>query len=562
MESLDKLEQKRDQLLTQIASLGPMRKGSLTDQYVETTRKDGSPTRRGPYTVYTYKHDGRTVSRRITDPARVAVYREQIAAFRRFHELTAELAQVSHSLADLEVSGQKAEGKKKLQALIDTEIRAEVDRLIEKVRRHGTLDLEAIEFFVRSAMLAAGGRVVEHLLQDVGVGHPSQPRLCARGHLPRRMDSDGVRAKTIWTLLGAVRFRRTRWVCPECGAVEYGGDELLGVEGTGFSPGLRRLMARAGSRESFAEAAADLYEYGGIRVTAKQVERVAESVGRKIDEWMHKKGSEARLAAACEPRAGEPAIPVLYNCLDGTGVPMRASETANTKGKGEDGKAKTREAKLGCVFTQTSLDEEGNPVRDPDSTTYVGAIETSVDFGHRLHAEAVRRGLARAAVVVVLCDGAKYNAAIAREHFPNAIVIIDLYHASEHLSLFIKEDAKLPCNGPFHRECWALLEQGQIEQLAERMRGVLPRSGPRRRKGIVNINYLLVRKEQMRYADFRRQGLFVGSGVIEAGCKTVIGKRLKQSGMFWTVNGANAIIAARCCQYSGRFEQFFEDTAA
>jgi hypothetical protein len=112
MASLDKLEQKREQLLTQIASLGPMRKGSLTDQYVEATRKDGSPTRRGPYTVYTYKHDGRTVSHRITDPARVAVYREQIAAFRRFHELTAELAQVSQSLADLEASGQKVEGKK------------------------------------------------------------------------------------------------------------------------------------------------------------------------------------------------------------------------------------------------------------------------------------------------------------------------------------------------------------------------------------------------------------------------------------------------------------------
>lgn len=112
MSSLDKLEQRREQLVRQIGSLGSMRKGSLTDQYVEATRKDGSPTRRGPYTVYTYKHDGRTVSRRLTDPARIVVYREQIAAFRRFHELTAELAQVSQSLADLEVSAQKTEGKK------------------------------------------------------------------------------------------------------------------------------------------------------------------------------------------------------------------------------------------------------------------------------------------------------------------------------------------------------------------------------------------------------------------------------------------------------------------
>jgi len=66
----------------------------------------------------------------------------------------------------------------------------------------------------------------------------------------------------------------------------------------------------------------------------------------------------------------------------------------------------------------------------------------------------------------------------------------------------------------------------------------------------------------MRYAQFRKQGLFVGSGVVEAGCKTLIGKRLKQSGMFWSLPGANAILAVRCCLYSGRFEQFWEDSAA
>ena len=408
-----------------------------------------------------------------------------------------------------------------------------------------------------------GASVLEQLLHEVGGGRQAEARLCARGHLPCKMESSGVREKTIQTILGSVRFARSRYVCPACGAVEYPGDELLGVEATGFSPGLRRLMTRAGSRESFAEAAEDLLVYGAMRVAAKDVERVAEAVGRQVEDWMLQQGSAAMLAAAAEASAPDAEkIPIFYVSMDGTGAPMRQSEVAGRKGKGEDGRARTREVKLGCVFTQTALDKEGHPMRDPDSTSYVGAIEPSADFGNRLHAEAVRRGLARAEQVAALSDGADYNATIIKEHFPGAQHIIDFYHSSEHLSDFFKKYTAQPCQGPLHQQCYALLDEGQIEALAERMRQALPRSGKRRGEGLKGINYFLERKEQMRYGEFRRQGLFVGSGVIEAGCKTLIGKRLKQSGMFWSVRGANAIVAARCCLYSGRFEQFWEDTGS
>jgi hypothetical protein len=439
---------------------------------------------------------------------------------------------------------------------------AESARIIERLGREDGLDLEAAEFYIRTAVLALGASVLERLLYDVGVGRQDQPRLCTRGHLPCKMESAGVREKTIQSILGPVRFARSRYVCPVCGAVEYPGDEILGVEGTGFSPGLRRLMTRAGSRESFGEAAEDLLVYGAMRVDAKDVERVTENVGRQIDDWMVRQGSTAMLEAASAGDEEKGSIPIFYIALDGTGVPMRKSELAGRKGKDVDGRAHTREVKLGCVFTQTALDDEGQPVRDPESTSYVGAIESSADFGHRLHAEAVRRGLAQAAKVAVLSDGADYNATIVKDHFADAIHIIDLYHASERLSDFVKENTRHACEGPFHQECYALLDEGRIEELMARMREGLPRSGQRRTEGLKRINYYAERKEQMRYAEFRRQGLFVGSGVIEAGCKTLIGKRLKQSGMFWSVAGANAIIAARCCLYSGRFEQFWEDTGS
>ena len=75
-------------------------------------------------------------------------------------------------------------------------------------------------------------------------------------------------------------------------------------------------------------------------------------------------------------------------------------------------------------------------------------------------------------------------------------------------------------------------------------------------------DYFETNTERMRYPEFRRQHLFVGSGVIEAGCKTVIGSRLKQSGMFWTLRGANAILALRCCHLNGRFEDYWETPRA
>ena len=76
------------------------------------------------------------------------------------------------------------------------------------------------------------------------------------------------------------------------------------------------------------------------------------------------------------------------------------------------------------------------------------------------------------------------------------------------------------------------------------------------------IGYFEKNKERMRYADFKKRGLFVGSGVMEAGCRTVVGQRLKQSGMHWTVNGANSIIALRCNLLSNRWEDFWEYRAA
>jgi hypothetical protein len=160
------------------------------------------------------------------------------------------------------------------------------------------------------------------------------------------------------------------------------------------------MMGRVGSKESFQEGQQDLKELAGLEVTAKQVERVSEQLGQQAESWRTK----ARPVGASTSVVGLKAIPKFYIGYDGTGVPMVPRETEGRRGK-QSPQAKTREAKLGCIFTQTTVDEQGRPVRDEDSTSYVGAIETAEAFGVRIYAEAVRRGLHHAQLVITLGDG-------------------------------------------------------------------------------------------------------------------------------------------------------------
>ncbi len=373
------------------------------------------------------------------------------------------------------------------------------------------------------------------------------------------MKSAGLKSKVLCTILGDVLFRRSLFVCPHCRATLFPADGRLGVVNTDFSPGALRMMARAASRAAFARATEDLALYANLRVSAKTVERQAGRIGEEVEQWMRRQDAELLRQQGEEPgpAGARTVLPsVLYIEYDGTGVPIRRAELAGQKGKQPDGTALTREVKVGCVFTQTAVDGQGRPVRDPHATTYVGAIETSDAFGRRIYAEALRRDLHRHARVVVITDGARYNRSIFALHFPQAVYIIDIYHAREHLqsalSLLVPEPLR-----PRIRDQWNnLLDAGDIETLVARMNERLPREPGRDRLNAVH--YFQENKDAMRYAHFKAKGFFLGSGVIEAGCKTVIGKRMKDSGMFWSVPGANKIIALCCCVESRRFEDFWE----
>lgn len=419
-------------------------------------------------------------------------------------------------------------------------------------------DLEALETALRAAALKAGAQVLEGVLACVGGGRRGGPAVMCRCGAP--MNSRGLDEKELTTILGPVRYARSAFACPRCGARRYPGDEALDVVDTAFSPGLRRMMARAGSRETFKEAREDLKVYAGVTVSPKSVERVAEAVGADLEAWAERERQALRRRDA--PACPLPALATLYIELDGTGIPVVKAEREGRKGKQKDGSAKTREAKLGCVFTQTARDAEGRPVRDPGSTTWVGAIETAAPFGWRLYAEAVRRGLFFARRVVVLGDGAEWIQNLVGLHFPRALFILDLYHAKEHVAhlaalLCARDPERLEAQ---RERWWDLLAQGAIDPLLDEARAVAPREPDKDLR--LELGYLERNRDHMRYAEFRQQGLFVGSGVVEAGCGAVIGQRFKQSGMEWSVRGANAILSLRCITLSHRIEDYWEDRLA
>ena len=296
-----------------------------------------------------------------------------------------------------------------------------------------------------------------------------------------------------------------------------------------------------------------------LEVTTKAVERTAEAIGENVA--AHEQVEIQRAMQLDLPIVIGESVEILYVQMDGTGVPVVKKETAGRQGKTDGQPAHTREAKLGCVFTQTAWDEEGYPIRDPDSTTYTGAIETAEEFGKRIYLEAWKRGWSRAKKKVVMGDGAEWIWNLAEPYFPGAIQIVDLFHARQHLWELAR---KLFPNDEANQKAWIkvhqrrLLDKGKIDKLVGALRAIHSTNPEVAEKIRIEADYFENNAERMRYPKFRRQHLFVGSGVIEAGCKTVIGSRLKQSGMFWTVRGANAILALRCCHLNGRFEDYWE----
>jgi len=423
-------------------------------------------------------------------------------------------------------------------------------------RKTGRLDLEAVEMALRTAMHQAGAAALSQLLRGDPPGPDERAAPCPCGQKARYRE---MRSRHVLTAVGEIEFRRPWYLCPHCHNGQCPADAALDIEKADLSPGVRRMLSLIGCEAPFDHGRQQMKLLADLEVTTQAVERTAEAIGENVaarEQQEIQRAMQLDLPIAL----GEP-VPILYVQMDGTGVPVVKKETVGRKGKTDGQPAHTREVKLGCVFTQTGWDQEGYAIRDTDSTTYTGAVETAEEFGKRLYLEAWNRGWSRAQKKVVMGDGAEWIWNLAEQHFPGAVQIVDLYHARQHLWELVR---KLHPNDPITQKAWMkvhqkrLLDKGKIEKLVLALRSIDSTNTEVLEKIRTEADYFERNADRMRYPKFRRQHLFVGSGVIEAGCRTVIGSRLKQSGMFWTVRGANAIIALRCGHLNGRFEDYGE----
>jgi hypothetical protein len=404
------------------------------------------------------------------------------------------------------------------------------------------LAVQELETLVRAAIFKPANAVVQWLLQQaadrIDAAYEPAPGQQRKGRECLRVDG----------LFGAFPLVRDYYYHEGKKQGHYPADAALGLEG-GYTPALARLICLEGADQTgYQQAERHLAETGGIQVSARQIQRVVQRVGREAQVWQEREAQPGRCDA-----------PVMYVSADGTGLPMRAKELAGRKGKQPDGTAKTRQVYLGCVFTQQRIDEEGHPVRDFESTTYVSSFKSIDQFGPVLRQEALRRGLSTAGKVVLLIDGATGLEHMGQDCFKDSVQIVDFYHAMEHAGQVL--EALLGKNHPERKaqqRRWAKrLLKDKVATLVKETRQSSAGTPKAQAVGEA-LGYFERNVERMQYGTFRAQGYFIGSGVVEAGCKTVIGARCKQSGMFWSKSGAENVLALRCIHSSRRLDEFWK----
>jgi len=391
--------------------------------------------------------------------------------------------------------------------------------------------------------LAAGGRKLLGELLAAGwaerYGHQQGPRrACGCGGQQRFL---GYRERGVMTVVGPVRYRRAYYRCAQCGATHYCGDQALGLADDYCSLPAQELVSLVSCELPFGRAVELLGRLSGVQVAASLAEKITSRQGEPVEQ------AQAQERAALF--AGELAYlcptppPRLYVTLDGTQTLFTDS---------------WHETKVGAVY-EGEPDAQGQD--EAVRTSYVSGVrEEHEAFGKRLYQEACRRGVEQAQEVVAIADGAPWIWNLVDEHFPQAVQILDFYHASERL---YEVGKAVYGEGAAEGKAWAeanrsRLLRGQVGAMLRSLGELRPPTAEGQEAVRLAEGYFRNNRGRMRYDRYRARGYHIGSGVVEAGCKHVVGARCKGSGMRWSQAGAQQVLALRCLLLSHRWDQHWQ----
>ena len=420
-----------------------------------------------------------------------------------------------------------------------SEMHTECKRLIEHLASSEDVSIERIEASFRQMMLRIGGKFIELYIRRSDLGYDGKRTECSCGKMA---EFEGYRSRQIQTVIGTARIERAYYHCPSCRSGFAPLDQELGLSRRSLSRALERAICRLAAVESFEHTVEDLYDVGGVSVSAKEAQLVSESIGAAI---ALQDTAEVEAVWAEEMRIeAEDRPDVLCVEVDGKIVPTR-----------EGG----RELKVAAVSELVPSTKAESQRLEVGKTTYLGRFDCAQDFGRHVWVEAARRGVEDAKVVIGLGDGAPWIWNLMGEQFPNAVQILDFYHASEHLW---KLGNALYGEGTERTKRFASYKQdqvkaGEVNKVIAALKRLKVADRDKQNKIRLEIGYLQENKDRMQYPIYRERGYHIGSGVVESACKQ-FGARLDQAGMRWIEPGAGAIAALRALKLSGRWDTYWK----
>ena len=525
----------RAEILAEIAALPPSIQGTISSY--RCPRKNGPPA---VYHNFQYTLKGKNHS--MTIPVgMVDDFKAAVASGKKLKDLVLEL-----SATDAKALAEQASAlKKKLAHLVlrgAAKIHAVVDAAADSIERDGIACTSKLEQTLFDDM---NGLCRELMAELLAAGAAT-----AKDYEPEPDERNaGNHGKKIVTLFGELpEITRTYYWNEDSRSGHYPFDDRLGLVGR-YTPAAANEMVRHIVDHPYKDAAAEFSRNHAFKVSADTVREVVGLYHDRSSAFVKDKSAHE----GCE---ADDKAKVVCVMADGTGMPMRKECLQGVKGK--NGRAKTREVKAGAIFI-ASRTSDNEPHRDLDTTTYVATTHRREKFGKYLRNEFDRRFAALPETVLYITDGGKWLHSIHESDFPFAIEILDVYHAVEHikplmLGLGFKEGSK---EWNYRHRYWSeCIRNGKVQNVLDylwnKMRDRLKDDAMREYK------YFRSNVGRMKYDEYRANGWFIGSGVIESACKTVIGQRFKQSGMIWSLKGAKALIPLRTLHKSNRLEEFFQ----